>query len=78
MSHTLPQFCIYGILVLNQDSVCGMHYANLTNQWKTCDCICVTVYATKQMAESRILVPGHKILDSTLQFECPGRLSQEK
>jgi len=35
-------------------------------------------YVSDRTTESRILWSGHKILDSTIQFECPDRLSQEK
>ena len=47
-------FHMYGISVLSRDSIRGMRYANRTKN----DFICATVYATKQMIESKILWLG--------------------
>ena len=78
MSHMLPQwcihmlhytYCVYGILVLRRDSICGMRNVNLTKNGNH-----AWFYMSNCVCDKRM---GHKILDSIIQFEW-GRLSQEK
>ena len=65
MSHDAHR--VYGISVISQDSICGMALCNPTKKGKHVN-----------VRESRILQPGHKILDSIVRFECPERLFQKK